>query len=136
MKSFIIPRRQFLRGFVSVAVCGPAVVRTSSLMRISARYCTSAQSAPAWAATRDAVALLQYEMERRFDETLFGAARLPEEDKYIAPVPSRVFAEAKTTALWEFRTWFGPRGSPPRLLQELPANVHANLFSMLEASLT
>jgi hypothetical protein len=75
-------------------------------------------------------------MERRFDETLFGAARLPAEDKYIAPVPSRVFAEAKTTALWEFRTWFGPRGSPPRLLQELPANVHANLFSMLEASLT
>jgi hypothetical protein len=44
-----------------------------------------------------------------------------------------VVAEAKTTALWELRTLFGPRGSPPRPLEDLPAEVRAGLFSMFGA---
>ena len=34
----IVPRRQFLRGLASLAVCAPAVVRASSLMGVSARF--------------------------------------------------------------------------------------------------
>ena len=36
---------------------------------------------------------------------------------------SPVVAEAKITALWELRTLFGPRGSPPKPLEDLPAEV-------------
>jgi hypothetical protein len=46
---------------------------------------------------------------------------------------SPVVADAKITALWELRTRFGPRGSPPKLLEELPADVWAGLFSMVGA---
>ena len=64
--------------------------------------------------------------EWRFDETLFGAGRLPEEDEYIAPSRDPGGAEAKITALWELRSWFGPRGSPPRPFEELPPKRRPN----------
>jgi hypothetical protein len=130
MSSLIVPRRRFLLSLASVAVCGPVVVRASSLMRVSARYCVSAEAVPSWVTTQDALALLQHEMERRFDERLFGAASLPAEDEYIAPIPSPVIAEAKITALWELRTLFGPRGSPPKPLEDLPVEVRSGLSSM------
>jgi hypothetical protein len=134
MSSLIVPRRRFLRGLASLGVCAPAVVRASSLMGISARFCGSARASPSWASTQDALALLQHEMERRFAETLFGAEGLSAETENAVPAPRPVVAEAKITALWELRTRLGPRGSPPRPFEELPAEVRAGLFSMLGPS--
>jgi len=37
------------------------------------------------------------------------------------------------TALWELRTWFGPRGAPPRPFEDLPAEVQTALISMFDA---
>jgi hypothetical protein len=133
MGSLIIPRRQFLRGLASLAVCAPAVVRASNLMGVSARFCVSAPAFPPWATTQDALALLQHEMERRFAETLFGEDSRSAEAESGAPTRSPVVAEAKITALWELRMSFGPRGSPPKPLEDLPAEVRAGLFSMFGA---
>jgi hypothetical protein len=130
MGSLTVPRRQFLRGLASLAVCAPAVVRAPSLMGISARFCWSSRAASPWTAPQEALALLQHEMERRFTETLFGAENLSTEaeDRVMSQGP--VVAEAKTTELWELRTLFGPRGSPPKPLDDLPAEVRAGLSSM------
>ena len=134
MSSLIVPRRRFLQGLATFAVSAPAVVRASSLMGISARFCISARAAQPWATTQDALAWLQHEMERRFAETLFGSGSLSEEAENAGPTRSPVVAEAKITALWELRTWFGPRGSPPKPIDELPAEVQAGLVSMFGAS--
>ncbi|HEY1783349.1 MAG TPA: hypothetical protein VGG79_23515 [Roseiarcus sp.] len=136
MSSLIVARRQFLQGVISSAVCAPAIVRASSLMRISARSCLFGPAASSWATTQDALAVLQHEMERRFAETLFGAQSLSAEVENGVPTRNPVVAEAKITALWELRTWFGPRGSPPKPFEELPAEVRAGLFSMLGSSPT
>jgi hypothetical protein len=133
MGSLTIPRRRFLLGLASLAVCAPAVVRASSLMRISAELPDSALGAPTWS-TQDALALLQHEMERRFAETLFGAASSSEEAEIAVPTWSPFVAEARTTALWELRTWFGPRGSPPRPLEQLPPAARAGLRSIFAVS--
>ena len=130
MGSLLVPRRQFLRGIGSLVVCAPAVVRSPSLMRISARFCVSGRALPPWAITQDALALLQHEMERRFAETLFGQDSRPAEAENAVLPRSPVVAEAKITALWELRTWFGPRGSPPKPFEDLPAEVRAGLLSM------
>jgi hypothetical protein len=131
MGSLVASRRQFLRGLAGAAVCAPAVVRASSLMGISARFSVSAREAAApWATTQEVVACLQREMERRFAETLFGAENLSAEAEIARPI----LAGAKITALWELRTRFGPRGARPKPLEEMPAEVRAGLFSMLEAS--
>jgi hypothetical protein len=132
MGSLTVQRRQFLRGLGSLAVCAPAVVRAPSLMGVSARFCGSPHVTPACAATQDALALLQYEMERRFAETLFGPENISAEGENSILTPSPV-AEAKTTALWELRTLFGPRGSPPKPLEDLPAEVRAGLSSLFGA---
>jgi hypothetical protein len=134
MSSLIVPRRRFLQGLATFAVSAPAVVRASSLMGISARFCISARAAQPRATTQDALAWLQHEMERRFAETLFGSEGLSEEAENAGPTRSPVVAEAKITALWELRTWFGPRGSPPKPIDELPAEVQAGLVSMFGAS--
>jgi hypothetical protein len=76
---------------------------------------------------------LQHEVERRFAETLFGAENLSAEAENSVLTRSPLVAEANITALWELRTLFGPRGSPPRPLEDLPAEVRADLFSMLRA---
>ena len=131
MGSLIVPRRQFLRGLASLVVCAPAVVRASSLMRVSPQYSVFAPAAPQWATTRDALAILQHEMERRFAEMLFGAETLAAEAENGVPTRSPVVAEAKITALWELRTWFGPRGWPPKPFEELPPEARADLFAML-----
>jgi hypothetical protein len=130
MGSLTVPRRQFLRGLASLAVCAPAVVRASSLMGISTRFCWSSRAAPPWTAPQEALALLQHEMERRFTETLFGAENLSAEAEDCVMSQGPVVAEAKTTELWELRTLFGPRGSPPKPLDDLPAEVRAGLSSM------
>ena len=130
MGSYIVPRRQFLRGLASLTVCAPAVVRASSLMGISATFRASAGPVPLWAIPQDALALLQHEMERRFAETLFGAEVLSAEAETSLLARSPVIAEAKITALWELRTLFGPRGSAPKPLEDLPAEVRAGLSSM------
>ena len=130
MGSLTVPRRQFLRGLASLAVCAPAVVRAPSLMGISARFCWSSRAAPPWTAPQEALALLQHEMERRFTETLFGAENLSAEAEDCIVSQGPVVAEAKTTVLWELRTLFGPRGSPPKPLDDLPAEVRAGLSSM------
>jgi hypothetical protein len=129
MGSLIAPRRQFLRGLASLAVCTPAVVRASSLMGVSARFWPSANVSLLWPA-EDALALLQHEMERRFAETLFGAENVSAEAETSLLARSPVAAEAKITALWELRTSFGPRGSPPKPLEDLPAEIRAGLSSM------
>jgi hypothetical protein len=129
MGSLVAPRRQFLRGLASLAVCAPAVVRASTLMGVSARFCASSDLTSHWP-TEDALALLQHEMERRFAETLFGAEVLSEEAETSLLARSPVVAEAKITALWELRTLFGPRGSRPKPLEDLPAEVRAGLSSM------
>jgi hypothetical protein len=72
-------------------------------------------------------------MERRFAETLFGAENLSAEAEKSVLTRRPVIAEAKITELWELRTLFGPRGSPPRPLEDLPAEVRAGLFSMFGA---
>ena len=130
MRSLAVTRRQFLRGLASLAVCAPAVVRAPSLMGISARFCWSSRAAPPWTAPQEALALLQHEMERRFTETLFGAENLSAEAEDCVMSQGPVVAEAKTTELWELRTLFGPRGSPPKPLDDLPAEVRAGLSSM------
>ncbi len=134
MGSLIVPRRQFLQGLASLAVCAPAVVRASNLMGVSARFCGSSHATPLWAVTQDALALLQHEMERRFAETLFGAESLPEEAENAVLTWNPLVAEAKITALWELRTLFGPRGSPPRPFEELPPEARAGLASIFGAS--
>lgn len=136
MSSLIVPRRQFLRGLASAAVCAPEIVRASSLMRISARHCVFSPPATSWATAPDALAVLQHEMERRFAETLFGAESLCAEAENGLPARNAIIAGARITALWELRTWFGPRGSPPKPFEELPAEVRAGLFSMLGSSPT
>ena len=130
----IVPRRQFLRGFASLAVCAPAVVRASNLMAFSGRFCGSRAALP-WAVTREMPALLQHEMERRFAETLFGADNLSAEGENSLLTRRAVVAETSITALWELRTLFGPRGSPPQLPEGLPCEVQAGLLSMLGACL-
>jgi len=134
MSSLIVARRQFLQGVVSAAVWAPGIVRASSLMRISARHCVFDPPASSWATTQDAPAVLQHEMERRLAETLFGAECLFAEDENGIPTRNSIVAGAKITALWELRTWFGPRGSPPKPIEELPAEVRAGLFSILRSS--
>jgi hypothetical protein len=129
MGSVVAPRRQFLRGLASLAVCAPAVVRASSLMAVSARFCASSKLTSHWP-TEDALALLQHEMERRFAETLFGAEAFSEGAETSLLARSPVVAEAKITALWELRTLFGPRGSQPKALEDLPDEVRAGLASM------
>ena len=128
--SLVAPRRQFLRGLASLAVCAPAVVHASSLMRTSVKVCDSALTTPLWTAAQDPLALLQHEMERRFAETVFGAENLSTETENAVLTRNPVVAEAKMTALWELRTSFGPRGSPPKPLEDLPAEVRAGLSSM------
>ena len=130
MGSLVASRRQFLRGLAGAAVCAPAVVRASSLMEISARFCASPGAAAPWATTQEVVACLQREMERQFAETLFGAENLSAEAEIARPI----VADAKITALWELRTQFGPRGARPTPLEEMPAEVRAGLLSMVEAS--
>ena len=130
MGSLIVPRRRFLRGLASVAVCAPAVVRASSLMGISAGYFVSAAAAPSWATPQDTLALLQHEMERRFAEALFGEDSHPAEADGGVPIRSPRVAETNMTALWKLRMLFGPRGSPPKPLEDLPAEVQAGLSSM------
>jgi hypothetical protein len=130
MGSLVAPRRQFLRGLASLAVCAPAVVRASTLMGVSARFCEPYHDTPPWAADHGALALLQHEMERRFAETVFGAENLSAQTENSVLTRSPVVAEAKLTALWELRTLFGPRGSPPKSLEDLPAEVRAGLASM------
>jgi hypothetical protein len=134
MGSLTVPRRQFLRELASLAVCAPAVVHAPSLMGISARFCWSSRAAPQWTATQEALALLQHEMERRFAETLFGPENISAEGEHSILTRRPVVGEAKLTALWELRMLFGPRGSPPRSLEELPAQARAGLFSLLEPS--
>ena len=130
MGPLIVPRRQFLRSLASLAVCAPAVVRASNLMEVSARFCRPSHATPPLAAAQDALALLQHEMERRFAETLFGAENLSAEAENFVLSRNSLVAEAKITALWELRTLFGPRGSPPKQLEDLPAEVRAGLSSM------
>jgi hypothetical protein len=81
-------------------------------------------------ADHDALALLQHEMERRFAETVFGADNLSSETESSVLTRRAVVAEANITALWEMRTLFGPRGSQPKPLEDLPAEVRADLVSM------
>jgi hypothetical protein len=133
MGSLTVPRRQFLRGFASLAVCAPAVVRAPSLMGVSARFRGSYRATPPWTAPQEALSRLQHEMERRFAEMLFGAENLSAESENSVLTRRPVIAEAKITELWELRTLFGPRGSPPRPLEDLPAEVRAGLFSMFGA---
>jgi hypothetical protein len=133
MSSLIVPRRRFLQGLASAAVCAPSVVRASSLMAISAKFSGPAGPAPLWATTQEALVLLQRALEYRFAETLFGQEGLSTEAEDAAPAVGPVVAEAKITALWELRTWFGPRGSPPKPFEELPAEVQAALVSMFGA---
>ena len=130
MGSLTVPRRQFLLGFASLGVCAPAVVRAPSLMGVSARFCWSSRAAPPWTASQEALALLQHEMERRFTETLFGAENLSAEAEDYVMGQDPVVAEAKITELWQLRTLFGPRGSPPKALEDLPAEIRACLSSM------
>ena len=130
MGSLTVPRRQFLLGFASLGVCAPAVVRAPSLMGVSARFCSSSRAARPWTASQEALALLQHEMERRFTETLFGAENLSAEAEDYVMGQDPVVAEAKITELWQLRTLFGPRGSPPKALEDLPAEIRACLSSM------
>ena len=77
--------------------------------------------------------MLQHEMERRFAETLFGTENLSAEAENSVLARRPVIAETKTTELWELRTLFGPRGSPPKPLEDLPVEVRSGLSSMLGA---
>lgn len=100
-------------------------------MGISAKYCAPAVL-PLWATAQDALAVLQDEMERQFAETLFGEDGRQAAAEDVLPTLSPLSGEAKMTALWELRSWFGPRGSPPRRFEELPIEVQAALVSMFE----
>jgi hypothetical protein len=99
-------------------------------MGVSARFCWSSRAAPPWTASQEALALLQHEMERRFTETLFGVENLSAEAEGYVMSQDPVVAEAKITELWQLRTLFGPRGSPPKALEDLPAEIRACLSSM------
>jgi hypothetical protein len=132
MGSLTVPRRQFLRGRPPLAVCAPAVVRAPSLMGVSARFCWSYRAAPPWTAPQEALALLQHEMERRFTETLFGAENLSAEAEDCIVSQGPVVAEAKTTELWELRTLFGPRGSPPKPLEDSPPKSGLDFLRCLD----
>jgi hypothetical protein len=103
-------------------------------MAISAKFCGSTGVIPPWATPQEALAWLQHEIERRFAETLFGQEGLLAEAEGDVPTWNPVVAETKTTALWELRTRFGPRGSPLKPLEELPADLWADLFSAVGAS--
>jgi hypothetical protein len=129
----MVPRRRFLQALASAAVCAPSVVRASSLMAVSAKFSGAASAAPPWATTREALTPLQRALEYRFAETLFGQEGVSAEAEGAVPTWSPVVAEAKITALWELRTWFGPRGSPPKPFEELPAEVQAALVSLFGA---
>jgi hypothetical protein len=129
MGSLIAPRRRFIQGLASFVVCAPAVVRASTLMGVSARFCSFTSVASEWP-TADALGLLQQEMERRFAETLFGSENLSSEAETSLVARGTVAGEAKITVLWELRTLFGPRGSPPKPLEDLPPEVRAALSSM------
>ena len=133
MSSLIVPRRRFLQGLASAAVCAPSVVRASSLMAISAKFSSPGGPTPLWATTQEALDLLQRTLEYRFAEALFGQEGLSAEAEDAAPAVGSVVAEAKITALWELRTWFGPRGLPPKPFEELPAKVQSALVSMFGA---
>ena len=133
MGSLVVPRRQFLRGLASLAVCAPRSCALRASWRSAPDFAVLPARRSAWAATQDALALLQHEMERRFAETLFGAENLSAEAENSVLTRSSVVAEAKITALWELRTLFGPRGSPPKPLEDLPAEVRAGLSSMFGA---
>jgi hypothetical protein len=133
MRPLIVPRRQFLRGLTSLAVCAPAVVHASNLMAVSARFCDSSHATLAWPVAREAPALLQHEMERRFAETLFGADNLSAEAENSFLTRRAIVAEARMTALWELRTFFGLRGSRPQLLEDLPSEVQVDLLAMFGA---
>jgi hypothetical protein len=128
----LIVRRQFLQGLVSAVVCAPAVVRASSLMTVSAKL-SLPPALPSWANTHQALAWLQYELERRFAETLFGREDLVAEAEGAVAPRAPVFRDAKITALWELRSRFGPRGSPPKPFEELPADLRASVFSIVGA---
>jgi hypothetical protein len=150
MTSLVLPRRRFLFSLASVALCAPAVVRASSLMRISAESGPLAVVEP-WATAVEAQAWVQHEMERRFTETLFGR------ENFSCARPgasgrSLAVAGRQITGLWELRSWFGPRivsqgsgsarasvlseaRSSPKRFAELPAEVRAGIFSALETSL-
>jgi hypothetical protein len=103
-------------------------------MTISAKFCGSTVTIPPWASAQEALAWLQHEMERRFAETLFGQEGLLAEPEGDVPTWNPVAAEAKITALWELRTRFGLRGSPPKPLEALPADIWAGLFSIVGTS--
>jgi hypothetical protein len=133
MAPLIVPRRRFLRGLASLAVCAPAIVRASSLMPVSAKFYGSSRATLAWPVARDAPALLQHEMERRFAETLFGVEHLSADAENPLLTRGAVVAEAEMTALWEMRTLFGLRGSRPQLLEDLPSEVQVGLFAMFGA---
>ena len=133
MSLLIVPRRRFLRGLASLAVCAPPIVRASSLMAVSARFCGSSRTTLACPVARDAPALLQHEMERRFAETLFGVEDLSGDAENPLLTRGAVVAEARMTALWEMRTLFGLRGSRPQLLEDLPSEVQVGLFAMFGA---
>ena len=133
MRPLIVPRRQFLRGLTSLTVCAPAIVRASNLMSVSARFCDSSHATLAWPVAREAPALLQHEMERRFAETLFGVDNLSAEAENSFLTRRAIVAEARMTALWELRTFFGLRGSRPQLLEDLPPEVQVDLLAMFAA---
>ena len=133
MRPLIVPRRQFLRGLTSLTVCAPAIVRASNLMAVSARFCDSSHATLAWPVAREAPALLQHEMERRFAETLFGVDNLSAEAENSFLTRRAIVAEARMTALWELRTFFGLRGSRPQLLEDLPSEVQVDLLAMFGA---
>jgi hypothetical protein len=103
-------------------------------MRISAKFCDFSGAALPWETTEEALAWLQHEMERRFAETLFGEDGLLAEAESAVSTRRPVVAHAKITTLWELRTQFGPRGSPPKPFEELPADLRAGLFSIVGAS--
>jgi hypothetical protein len=132
MGSLVVPRRRLLEGLAALAVCAPAVVRASNVMQVSARFSVRSDATPSWPGNQDALAMLQNEMERRFAETLFGASGLSAEveKENVDPGCSPMVTEAKLTALWELRMLFGPRGSPPRALEDLPVEVRVALASM------
>jgi hypothetical protein len=132
----MVPRRQFLRGLASITVCAPAVVRASNLMAVNAKFCGFSGATLPWVITREAPALLQHELERRFAETLFGADHLSAEAESSLLTRRVIVKEAKMTALWELRTLFGPRGSRPQPLEDLPCDVQAGLLRCLEPTLT
>ena len=128
MGSLVVPRRRFLRGLASLAVCAPAVVRASNLMEVSAKFCGSSHmtlpSGSHSGGARPVAARNGAPIRRNAVRRRNSSAEV--EESVVTRRP--VIAEAKITALWELRTSFGPRGSPPKLLEDLPAEVRAGSF--------